>query len=326
MDCRICSTEILSKKIMAREMMFGTRKLYPYYHCSKCGTLQIETPVTDPELLYPSNYYSFNYEKSSRWQNKIKMFLYKKAVSYYLGKSDMIGKVFSSLRPNAEVESIIKFMKPGNKILDIGCGTGIFIKTLASLGFNHPIGIDPFISESVFNERYSICKVGVSDYFSEENFDLIMLHHSFEHMSNPYEVLEKIRNLLSDSGSCIIRIPVSDCYAFEHYKENWVQIDAPRHLFLHTEKSISLLAEKCGLRLVEVIDDSTAFQIIGSEQYKMDIALIEPGTYFIPLHKKLIGKAKSIFDKKKIKEFQDLARKLKAEKRGDQKVFVLVKK
>lgn len=325
MACRICSSETISLNLKVREMMFGTRSVYNYFECSECGTVQIETPVTNPELLYPSNYYSFNYEKTSKWQNIIKMFLYKKSVAHYIGKGGISGKIYTSLRPNGEASSIAQYLNPESKILDIGCGTGIFIKALSALKYNHPVGIDPYIPESVLTKEYSILKVDLSAFMPESPFDLIMMHHSFEHMDNPVEVLLKIREILSEKGRCIIRIPVADSYAFQHYKENWVQLDAPRHVFLHTVKSITFLAKKCGLKVDEVIDDSTDFQIIGSEQYSRDIALVEPGTNFIPIHKKLLGMTKSVFDKQKLKNFKTLAKKLNAENRGDQKIFVLVK-
>jgi len=34
-------------------------------------------------------------------------------------------------------------------------------------------------------------------------------------------------------GWCVIRIPTVSSFAWEHYREQWVQLDAPRHFFLH---------------------------------------------------------------------------------------------
>lgn len=65
-----------------------------------------------------------------------------------------------------------------------------------------------------------------------------MFHHSFEHIADPFETLCSVRRLLS-SGTCLIRIPIVDSWAWENYGVNWIQIDAPRHFF-------SLLKKKCG--------------------------------------------------------------------------------
>jgi SAM-dependent methyltransferase len=211
-------------------------------------------------------------------------------------------------------------------ILDVGCGTGILIKTLSQLGFPYPIGIDPYISQSQKSLNYSVEKVDIVDFNPEKLFDLVMLHHSFEHMANPNEVLEAIFKLLKFDGICIIRIPVSDSYAFNHYKENWVQLDAPRHNFLHTTKGLEICVQKNGFQIETIIDDSTDFQIIGSEQYKKNIALTEKGTYFVPLFQKFFGKKRTSFTKSEIASFREIAKKLRLEGKGDQKAFVLKKR
>ena len=74
----------------------------------------------------------------------------------------------------------------------------------------------------------------------------------------------KISKILSENGVCIIRIPVKTKYIWNCYSVNWVQIDAPRHFFLHTLKSFELLVEKSGLSIQDVIFDSTEFQFWGS--------------------------------------------------------------
>lgn len=71
----------------------------------------------------------------------------------------------------------------------------------------------------------------------------------------------------------LIRIPPADGYAWETYREDWVQLDAPRHLYLHTQKSIRYLAGLHGLERERVLYDSDATQILGSELYRHDIPL-----------------------------------------------------
>jgi hypothetical protein len=63
------------------------------------------------------------------------------------------------------------------------------------------------------------------------------------------------------------------------FKENWVQLDAPRHFVLYAIKSINFLAEKTGFKIGHTIFDSNAFQFWGSELYKKDIPLTLPDTH-----------------------------------------------
>ena len=87
---------------------------------------------------------------------------------------------------------------------------------------------------------------------------------------------------------------------------------------IHSTKSMKMLCEKTGFVLFEMIDDSDGFQFWGSEQYLKDIALQEPGSYFI-------GRGDLIFDRDTLRRFQAEAEELNHRREGDQTVFYLKK-
>ena len=62
-------------------------------------------------------------------------------------------------------------------------------------------------------------------------------------------------------------------YAWNTYNTDWMSLDAPRHLIIHTVKSIQLLCDMAGFKLDGVVFDSTEDGLVGSEQYKKDVAL-----------------------------------------------------
>ena len=151
-----------------------------------------------------------------------------------------------------------------------------------------------------------------------QEFDLITFHHSFEHIFDPLKTLESVHRLLSKEGVCLIRMPTVSSYAWKHYRENWVQLDAPRHFFLHSVQSIKILAEKANLKLVKVRYDSIAFQFLGSEQYLKDIPLESDRSYSK-------GKKNSMFSKNDRRNFKKRAHQLNLENQGDQAAFYLQK-
>ena len=320
--CRICSNHTFNPVLCVKEMMFGTRKEYKYYQCTDCGVLQIEEPVYDSNLLYPSYYYSFSSSTKSL-KNKLKKLLFKSTVARELGISSLISK-FIKIGESKEARSIKPYLlNKGMSILDVGCGSGELIEALFSLGYENVSGIDPFLSEDINHNGWEIRKAYIIELNEEKKYDLIMLHHSFEHMDNPEAVLSKIKKLLSANGLCIIRIPVSDSYAFEVYKENWVQLDAPRHVFLHTNKSMKLLAEKSGLKVDKITDDSGSFQFIASEQYKKGISLNAPNSFYRSFYKKLFSK--TLVTKEELNNYNIKSEQLNNSGKGDQRVFVLSK-
>jgi SAM-dependent methyltransferase len=145
-----------------------------------------------------------------------------------------------------------------------------------------------------------------------------MFHHSLEHIPDPERILKIAYDLLKPGGYCIIRIPTVSSYAWKNYGMKWVQLDAPRHFYLHSIKSIEILSRRTNFKLSNIIYDSTAFQFWGSEQYLQNITLTDPHSY-------LMNPKNSLFSKKDILEFSKRAKELNAAKLGDQAVFYLKK-
>lgn len=201
--------------------------------------------------------------------------------------------------------------------MDIGCGSGSLLLALRRSGFKNLTGLDPYIkSDIVFNNGVRVFKKEISN--MEDKYDLIMLHHSFEHMPEPLQVFRNISRLLNKNGYVLIRTPVTSSYAWRHYGVNWVQIDAPRHLFLYSLKSIEILSSAVNLKIKEVIFDSTEFQFWGSEQYVKDIPLQDERSCGV-------NPQRSIFSDEEIKSFKIKAAKLNEEKLGDQICIYLTK-
>jgi predicted SAM-dependent methyltransferase len=177
--------------------------------------------------------------------------------------------------------------------------------------------VDPYIDDTItYRNGLTIHKQSIHDMSGE--WDLIMLDHAFEHLSDPLETLCSMQRLLSPGGVGLIRIPIASSYAWNHYRTNWVQLDAPRHFFLHTAESMRLLAAKAGLNLEHTVYDSTEFQFWGSEQYMRGISLDADNSYNGDV-------SRSIFTQAQIDGFRARAQKLNDEQQGDQAAFYLRK-
>jgi hypothetical protein len=84
---------------------------------------------------------------------------------------------------------------------------------------------------------------------------------------------------------------------WEEYGTDWVELDAPRHLYLHSLKSIKLLAKEEDFELVDFFCDSTELEFWGSEQYRRDIPLMSEDSF-------CINPSKSNFTYREISEFK----------------------
>lgn len=318
MTCKICGNSTENKVYKVREMMFGLRAKFIYFQCSKCECLQIAEFPDDMSKYYPSDYYSFHSPEQQEPKNLMKKFLRNCRNKYAILNKSLLGKIVYSYMPDEFLNLIAQSgINEDSAILDVGCGSGILLNRLKKVGFNNLLGIDPFIRENIrYDNGLTIEKKSIHEVNGV--WDLIMFHHSYEHVPDALETLESVSKLLKKNGVCLIRIPTVSSYAWEHYKENWVQLDAPRHFFLHSVKSIKYLAEKVDLILENVIYDSNDFQFWGSEQYVKDIPLNDPNS-------QRVDPAKSMFSNEQIVKYKELANELNLKNLGDAAAFFLRK-
>lgn len=309
-NCKICGNTEKNKLHTIREMHFGLKEEFQYLECNSCGCLQLLDIPSDLSVYYPTNYYSFNnHNPKSKW----KKLREKYKVQYWMNHSSIWGRILSFRK---EKLNFLKWFENidinyTTSILDVGCGSGKLLRQMSDVGFTNLTGVDPFLTEDLSYNNVNIYKKDIFQLDSLK-FNVIMLNHSFEHMNNPDIILYKLYSLLEFNGSLFIRIPIASSYAWKHYGINWVQLDAPRHIFLHTINSMKILAEKSGFHIKSILYDSNEGQFTGSELYKKGISLIDE-------------RAPTFFNKADVKKYRKYAIKLNEERQGDQACFCLQK-
>jgi 2-polyprenyl-3-methyl-5-hydroxy-6-metoxy-1,4-benzoquinol methylase len=280
MKCGICSNEQNNTPYKIREMMFGLRDSFDYFQCGNCQCIQIKEIPENLGKYYPTDYYSF-----TNTDSKIKKLSFFKQMQYeYLSgnKKTVLGAIISYKYKSLLYDwcNVLQLRDKNTKILDLGCGGGDLLKQLENVGFTNLTGADPFLAEDIdYSENIKIYKKSV--YELSETYDVIMLHHSFEHMDNHAEVIQKLYQLLRKDGKLFIRIPIYSKPLFERYGVDLVNLDAPRHLFVHSIKSITYLLENHGFKIANTTFDANVFDIIVSEQYKKDITLFDKEKSYI---------------------------------------------
>lgn len=320
--CRICKTKSNGRVYQIREMFYGTHEEFDYVQCPSCCCLQVVAIPGDIGRYYPLGYYAHSIIDERPFSYRFKAFLRRQRNRFLLFNRGVLGRILCHYYP-ADFPFWLIARLDGLEhmaVLDVGCGSGKFPYQLNEAGIKRVLGIDPYIEKDiVYRNGLSITKRSLHDIQNDgERFDLIMFNHSFEHMSDPDSALNVAAAILTDAGTVMIRIPTVDSYAWEHYRENWVQIDAPRHLYLHSRASLNILAENAGLMITEVIYDSDSFQFWGSEQYLRDIPLESERSY-------QYGSCQSIFTQEQIYEFQRKAEDLNKSGSGDMAAFYFKK-
>ena len=300
-------------------MQFGTRERFQYFECAECHCLQLVDVPDDLSRHYPTTYESLNIWPPDHFRTSLRGKLEGLRTRYIISGRGLLGSLLYTRWP-AEVEIGLKalsLIKPRttDRIIDVGCGTGYRLYELRNAGFRKLLGVDPFIKAGIdYPNGLSIRKQTLEQVTGE--WDILMFHHSFEHLLDPLATLQQASRLLVPGGYCLIRVPTTSSWAWDHYRENWAQIDAPRHITIPSQQSLALLASKSGLAVERIEFDSTEFQFLASEFYAENTAWNEAIS------------RKDLQPRFRVEEIEILrqkADKLNEEHRGDQLVCLMRK-
>lgn len=301
--CGICGNAANTQELHVRELMFGSKASFTYLRCDECGCLQLVDAPEDPCRFYPEGYYAYRDGDAEETVGR-RLARRLRACAVLRGwplPSRMPGPAWRTWFPAGVTRD--------SAIIDMGCGNGARLRLLRQDGFRHLAGFDPFLPPAAVSPDGSdVSRTVKGEWLGA--FDLVMFHHSLEHMPEQATALRLAVSLLRPGGEVLVRIPLADSFAFESYGHHWVQLDAPRHLFLHTRTSLSLVASQVDLEVTDVRYDSTGFQFWGSELYRRGEQL--DGT-----------DRRQHFSPQLLDEFEREALRLNAEGRGDQAAFRL---
>lgn len=274
--CRICGNDNEGDEILLKNVRRDLNEKFSYFRCENCGCIQICEIPDNLGDYYDSNiYYSFD-NKASFISIILSMKIIKILRKVAFGTNFYKKRHMDFFEDNIDKINLMlgndKKSKKRISVVDVGCGTGYFLDQLSALGFKNIMGIDPFLPQNQESQNYvELKKLSIKEL--DGKWDQIWMMHSLEHLVNPLDDLIAMRERLKDCGKGIIIIPICDSYDFEYYKDNWAGADAPVHIFLHTRKSIKLLLEQAGLRLVSEYHLETGWPLIQSEKLKNGYAL-----------------------------------------------------
>lgn len=193
-------------------------------------------------------------------------------ISHQDESQNLIDKIYQTVKKytlNKKVELINKHELETKTLLDIGCGTGEFILNAKNNDWK-TYGVEPGIAARKKGKNKGLEVVENIENLSSKKYNIITLWHVLEHLPNLETHIEKIEKLLEIGGTLIIAVPNFKSYDAIYYKEYWAAFDVPRHLWHFSQKAISTLFNKKGLKVVNTTPmyfDSYYVSLL-SEKYK----------------------------------------------------------
>ncbi|WP_299005003.1 class I SAM-dependent methyltransferase [uncultured Tenacibaculum sp.] len=193
-------------------------------------------------------------------------------ISHTDSKTSLFDKTYQFVK-NYTLKKKLKLINSFNTedklILDVGAGTGDFLKVCENGGWKIT-GVEPSDKAREFAESKHIILHENLTQVENNQFDVITLWHVLEHIPNLVEYIEQLKKLLKPNGVLIIAVPNHKSFDAKHYKEFWAAYDVPRHLWHFSKTAISKLFSIVDMNVEKILPmkfDSYYVSLL-SEKYK----------------------------------------------------------
>jgi 2-polyprenyl-3-methyl-5-hydroxy-6-metoxy-1,4-benzoquinol methylase len=234
--CGVCGSYTARELYTASDRLRNDGELWTIAECSGCGVLRTLPELSEAELAryYPDEYWGAP-EPSQSW----------------IRSSQSEKTAFLSRCGLA-----------GGRILDVGCGSGFFLRALDSAKWER-FGIEPGEAAAREAERFLgtghvIAGSLIESGFTGSTFDVITLWSALEHANEPRANLREAKRLIKPGGSLIIQVPNAASYQARFFRGDWFALDAPRHRYHFTFPLLQQMLSNNGFEIYRATYSSKA--------------------------------------------------------------------
>lgn len=263
--CLVCGAAAFESRGFGLDYMAPSPERYELASCRECGFVRMVSPSpASGGELYPEAYY----RKMS-------------------GLSRALELLF--LR---ERRAAVERHKDRGAILDVGCGSGEFLRFMSAAGWAVS-GVEP--SPSGAGAAPEGVHAGTLDSagFPAASFDAATMWQVLEHVPDPAAAISAARALLKDDGVLLVSVPNISSLQSAFGRELWFHLDLPRHIWQFSPRTLSRLLEKSGFKLKEIRHFSLEYGPYGWWQTLLNRAGCEPNFAYKFLKRGTIPPVKS---------------------------------
>lgn len=193
-------------------------------------------------------------------------------ISHTDAKDSLFDKAYHFVKTitlKRKLKLINSFSQTSKTILDVGAGTGEFLKVCQDNSWE-VFGTEPDLDARKIAKNKGINLQENLSKINSQKFDIITLWHVLEHVENLQEYIKSLKELLKVDGKIIIAVPNYKSFDATSYNEFWAAFDVPRHLWHFSQISISKLFNKENMFVEKTLPmkfDSFYVSLL-SEKYK----------------------------------------------------------
>jgi SAM-dependent methyltransferase len=143
---------------------------------------------------------------------------------------------------------MLRRMKASGNLLDVGCGTGIFVEIASEFYEAWGIDLSPEAAASGRARGLRLMGADFSSFPAEADFfDVITLWDVLSSLPDPDGAVRRLAGLLKPGGLLALTYPAVDSVSFKLLGEHWPFLIPPVNICYYTETALSRLTSRHGL-------------------------------------------------------------------------------
>ena len=231
MICPLCHNATLT--IIARELRQGEKR--KVFFCRRCELGILDSKIGAGEL---KKFYAAEYRQSPKLTSQ--------------GNPAELFSTFAPLQDN-RLRLLRPYLTKKTNLLEVGCSAGMFLYH-AKKRVREVVGIDFDTASAKYAARKCHCQIYTTDItetpLPKKYFDAIVAFQTLEHVANPIEFINTLKEYLKPGGVMMIEVPnLYDALAYvydlpNHYKFFF----HAAHLWYFTARSLNKLMSDCDFK------------------------------------------------------------------------------
>ncbi|MFH0875122.1 MAG: class I SAM-dependent methyltransferase [archaeon] len=151
-----------------------------------------------------------------------------------------------------ERDRILKYKKKG-KILDIGCGLGLFLKNFDDKKWDkYGVEISEYASGIARKNNIKLNKFEKAYDFPDNSFDVIVFRGTIQHLDTPFLVIKKCYDLLKKDGLIVfISTPNANSIYYKLFN-TLPMLDPTRNFYIPSDITLRDTLQNFGFEVVEI--------------------------------------------------------------------------
>lgn len=271
-DCVLCRTDVAEEVAVLRDRAFPGDEEFRVVRCRSCG-LHYLSPRPTPAAIaryYPDEYGCFLSCAPDRppfspapWKRRLKELV----LALHLGYSEfptgprlLRPLVWLITAPLAWRFRDLLRAQGDRRLLDVGCGTGNALSMHAAFGWRTwGVEMHPPTAETARRRGHEVFTgtLEQADY-ADGFFDVVMFHHSLEHVHAPDAALAEAFRVLKPGGRLLVALPNAGGLPRRLFRGAWYPWDPPRHLWHFDARTLGQLLRRTGFRIIGLRTPSPA--------------------------------------------------------------------